>query len=424
MSFAARDDLPSAPGIEDLGPLGSLAPHEGAVVRIPRSGNPFEPRPPLPTEDPAALRDAARLVSEGLVLRQRHNHGAQAALMTGWVEGALGPPRVVRSIGASEQLLWFDGAIVLLLADALTVACATGERLRALLARPVPPGLSPAPARYAYSPNDGPSQPGTLLGSMHLMDRYFPETFELYGTETGCWVRGVLQGAFETRFQMRPGGGIATAARHPDRFARASSFGEWQPGLREHDGLCAQLERFQASAALTKAVLDVDELIGGFRGQRGISIMAPLAASVIRERTASGIWSSPVHPYNGAWFIGWIENTAVRTGIYVDERGGVWASWQEPDDDEVQVRLVGTGVERWFERQIYLLGNGYASEATCRSEAALPPGLSLREDLSDAAAQVFVDEDAVWLVEECGIQRMSRRAPSVSDVLAIAGRFG
>ncbi|WP_437485309.1 hypothetical protein WME75_00530 [Sorangium sp. So ce1014] len=234
----------------------------------------------------------------------------------------------------------------------------------------------------------------------------------------------MLQGALETQFQIKPGGCIATAPRHPDRLARASSFGEWQPGLREQEGLRVQLERYQASDALATAVLAADELVGGFRGQRGISIVAPWAASMIRERTASGIWSAPVHPYNGAWFIGWIENTAVRTGVYVDENGGVWASWQEPDDDEVQVRLVGTSVERWFERQVYLLENGYASEATCRTEEALPPGLSLREDLSDAAAQIFVDGDAVWLVEECGIQRMSRRVSSVSDVLAIAGRFG
>ncbi|WP_437938069.1 hypothetical protein [Sorangium sp. So ce341] len=424
MSIAMRDDLPSAPGLEDLGPLGSLAPREGAVVRIPRSGNPFEPRSPLPADDPAALREAARLVGEGLVLRQRHNHGAQAALLTGWVEGALGPSRRARAIGPSEQLLWFDGAIVLLLADALTVACATTERLRVLLAHPLPSGLSPAPARYSYGPIAGLPQPGAPLGSLDPMDRYFPEAFALREAEGGCWVRGVLQGAFETQFQVKPGGRIATAPRHPDRFARASSFGEWQPGLREQDGLRAQLERFRASEALTNAVLAVDELVGGFRGQRGISILAPWAASVIRERTASGIWSAPVHPYNGAWFVGWTENTSVRTGIYVDETGGVWASWQEPDDDEVQARLVGTSIERWFERQIYLLENGYASEATCQSEEALPPGLSLREDLSDAAAQVFVDGDAVWLVEECGIQRMSRRVPSVSDVLAIAGRFG
>ncbi|WP_437530905.1 hypothetical protein WME79_00560 [Sorangium sp. So ce726] len=113
----------------------------------------------------------------------------------------------------------------------------------------------------------------------------------------------------------------------------------------------------------------------------------------------------------------------MRTSLYVDDTGGVWASWQEPDDDDVQLRLVGTSVERWFERQVYLLENGYASEATCRSEEVLPHGLRLRGDLSDAAAQVFVDGDAVWLVEACGIQRMSRRVSSVSDVLAIAGRF-
>ncbi|WP_437317315.1 hypothetical protein [Sorangium sp. So ce385] len=115
----------------------------------------------------------------------------------------------------------------------------------------------------------------------------------------------------------------------------------------------------------------------------------------------------------------------MRTGIYVDETGGAWASWQEPDDDdEVQVRLVRTSVERWFERQTSLLENGYALESTCRSEEALPPGLSLLEDLSDATAQVFADGDAVWLVEECGLQRMSRRVSSVSDVLGIAGGFG
>jgi hypothetical protein len=421
--FTERDDLPSAPGLENLGPLGSLAQSDGAAVRVPLSGNPFEPRPPVPVDDPAVLREAARLVSEGLVLRERHNHGAQGALMTAWIEGALGPPCAVRSIGRSEQLLWFEGAIVLLLCDALTVACATSERLRALLAHPLPRGLSPAPARYSYGSMAGVPPHGSLLGSLDHMDRYFPEAFELYETATGCWIRGVLDGAFETQFHMTAGGRIATVPRHPDRLTGASSFGEWQPGLQNRDGLRAQLERYRASEALTSAVFAVDELVGGFRGQRGISLVAPWAAGAIRERTSPGIWSEPVHPYNGAWFIGWIENTSVRTSLYVDETGGVWASWQEPDDDDVQLRLVGTGVERWFERQVYLLENGYASEATCRSEEVLPHGLSLRGDLSDAAAQVFVDGDAVWLVEECGIQRMSRRVSSVSEVLAIADRF-
>ncbi|XYH98821.1 hypothetical protein ACMHYB_03400 [Sorangium sp. So ce1128] len=114
----------------------------------------------------------------------------------------------------------------------------------------------------------------------------------------------------------------------------------------------------------------------------------------------------------------------MRTGLYVDEMGGVWASWQDPGDDEVQIRLVGESVEHWFERQLYLLDHGYASEATCSSEETLPPGLYLREDLSDETAKVFVDKDAVWLVEEHGIQRMSRHVLSVSDVLAVAARFG
>lgn len=424
MNFTQRDDLPSAPGLEDVGPLGSLAPHEGKTMRIPRSGNPFEPRPPVPVDDPATLRDAARLVSEGLVLRNRHSHGAQRTLMVEWVEAGLGPPRNTRSIGPSEQLLWFDGAIVLLLYDALTVACADSERLWALLAHPPPPGLSPAPARYCYGSIFGPLQLGSQLGSLDHMDRHFPEVFNLHEAKNGCWVRGVLQDTFETQFQMSSGGHIATIPRHPHRFSRASSFGEWQPGLQHRDNLRAQLERYMTSDALAEAVFAADEFVGGYRGQRGISLIAPWAASVIRERTASGIWTSPVHPYNGAWFIGWIENTAIRTSIYVDETGKVWASWQEPADDEVQVRVIGTSIERWFERHLYLLENGYASEATCRSEDALPPGLDLLENLSDDAAKVFVDEDAVWLVEECGVQRTSRRARSVSDVLEVAASFG
>lgn len=424
MTFAERDDLPDAPGLENLGPLGSLVLHEGKVVRIPRSGNPFEPRPPVPVEDPVVLRDAARLVSEGLVLRNWHNHRAQSALMSAWVETALGPSREARSVGPSEQVLWFDGAVVLLLDDALTVACATSERLRALVSHPAPRGHSPAPGRYSYGPIARPPQMGSRLGSIDHLDQYFPETFDLHESGAGCWVRGVLQGDFETQFEMHPGGRIATVPRHPDRFAHASSFGEWQPGLRNRDSLCAQLERFHASEALTETVLAVDDLVGGYRGQRGISLLAPWAASVIRERTASGMWAMPVHPYNGAWFIGWMENAAVRTGLYVDETGALWASWQEPTDDEVQMRLIGTSVERWFERQLYRLDHGYASETTCHAEEALPSGLSFREDLSDSVAKVFEDGDAVWLVEECGVQRMSRRVSSVSDVLAVASLFG
>ncbi len=262
------------------------------------------------------------------------------------------------------------------------------RRLQALLAHLVPPGLSPAPARYSYGPIAGLPQPGALLGSIEYMDRYFPEALKLYETETGCRVRGVLQGALETQFQIKPGGCIATAPRHPDQLARASSFGERQPGLREQEGLRVQLERYQASDALATAVLAADELVGGFRGQRGISIVAPWAASMIRERTASGIWSAPVHPYNGAWFIGWIENTAVRTGIYVDENGGVWASWQEPGDDEVQVRLVGTSVERWFERQVYrsrerLRVGGHVPYGRGAAARAQSPRRSLRRRCAD-----------------------------------------
>ena len=90
----------------------------------------------------------------------------------------------------------------------------------------------------------------------------------------------------------------------------------------------------------------------------------------------------------------------------------------------MEIRLVGTSVEGWFERQLYLLEHGYASEATCSSEETLPPGLDFRADLSDAAAKVHVDGEVVWLVEDDRIQRMSRRASSVSDVLAVAARFG
>ncbi|WP_437623243.1 hypothetical protein [Sorangium sp. So ce1151] len=422
MMLILRDDLPSTAGLEDLGPLGSLVPHEGVVVRVPRSGHPFDPRPAVPVDDAAPLRDAARLVAEGLVLT---NHPAsQLSLMNEWVEGALGPPRATCSIGRAEQLLWFEGAVLLLLESDYTLACATSERLRTLLAHPLAGKPSLEPARYSYGRLESPPRFGALLGSVAHPETYFPEACELHETEGGCSVRGVLQGAFATQFQMGPGAAIATVPRHPDRFVRASSFGEWQPGLRNTDGLRAQLEEHRASEALTRAVLAADDIVGGFRGGRGIQMIAPWAAGAIRKRTASGVWAEPRHPYNGSWFIGWVMIAQVRAGLYVDEMGGVWASWQDPGDDEVQIRLVGESVEHWFERQLYLLEHGYASEATCSSEETLPPGLDLREDLSDETAKVFVDKDAVWLVEENGIQRMSRHVSSVSDVLAVAARFG
>lgn len=424
MNFTQRDDLPSAPGLEDVGPLGSLVPHEGAVMRIPRSGRPFDPCPAVPVGDAVPLRDAARLVAEGLVFTNRHVHAAQLALMTEWVEGALGPPRASCSIGRGEQLLWFDGAILLLLDSGFTVACAAGDRLRVLLAHPLAGEPSLAPARYSYDRLTQPPQAGSQLGSVAHPDMTFPETFDLHEAESGCWVRGMLRDTFDTCFQMKAGGTIATLPRHLDRFPLASAFGEWQPGLRNVSCLRDKLEAHRASEALSRAVLAADDLIGGFRGERGIHLVAPWAAGSILERTASGIWAEPRHPYNGAWFIGWAMIAQMRASLYVDEHGHVWASWQEPGDDEVEMHLVGECVECWFERQLYLLEHGYASEATCTSVETLPPGVRLREDLSDTAAEVFVDGETVWLVEERGIQRMSRSVSSISDVLEIAARFG
>ena len=423
MIFADRDDLPDAPGLESLGPLGSLALADGEAWRIPRSGRPFEPGRAVPAGDVGALRDAARFASEALLLVDRHAHASQRALMAAWVEGALGPPRSVHSIGLAEELAWFDGVLLMTLRDAFTVACATPERLRALLARSPSGPLSLAPATCSYGSLAARPAIGARIGAMTHPDPTFPETFELHEAGAGCWARGTLQGTFETQRYLAPGGHVETAPRHADRFARASAFGEWQPGLRDPAGLRARLEANGAPEALGRAVIAADDLVGGFRGTRGIPMLAPWAASLILERTAPGVWAKPRHPYNGAWFFGWTESTALRTDLYLDETGRVWASWQDPGDDEVQVRVAGETVERWFERELYLLEHGYASEATCRPEQALPGGLALREGLSDAAAKVFVDGDAVWLVEERGIQRMSRRAGGVSEVLAVAAAF-
>lgn len=420
-----RDDLPDAPGLVDLGPLGSLVERGGEAVRIQKSISRFDPGRVVPVEDAGPLLEAARLVSEGLVLESRHAHAAQRALLSGWVERALGAPLSALSIGGAERVLGFDGALVLLLEHASVVACASPERLRALLACSPRGPLSLCPARYSYSALDARPRPGAPVGAVSHVGLFLPEALDLFEAEGGCWARGALQGAFEAELLVKAGGAVATVPRHPGAGALSSSFGEWQPGLRRPEGLRTLLEESGAPEPLAQAVLRADEALGGFRGERGIQLVAPWAAAAVRRATAPGIWAEPRHPYNGAWILGWAMISQVRAALYVDEAGAVWASWQDPADDQVEMRRVGSSAERWFERQLHLLEHGYASLATCTSEEALPPGAALRADLSDDAAQVFVEEgEVVWLVEEGNIQRMSRRVSSVEEVLAAAGRCG
>lgn len=136
----------------------------------------------------------------------------------------------------------------------------------------------------------------------------------------------------------------------------------------------------------------------------------------------NSIWTQPRHPHNGAWLIDWAVINQYRADLFVDEEGGLWASLQEPGDDDVEYRRIAVTVEGWFRRQLFLLDHGYASDSKCRAEERLPPGLCLCEDLSDAAPQVYVDGDAVWLVEERRIQRMSRHVSPVAEVLAAVAR--
>lgn len=415
-----RDDLPDAPGLEDLGPLGSLVRHEGAWLRIPQSMSRFDPRRAVPVEDAALLREAARCVAEGLVFTSRWTHMGPRERVIAWVEGALGPPRATSIVGGAEQLLWFDGAVLTLLKSAVTLACASRGQLAALIVHPLASGLSLSPARYSYESRPARLPLGRHLGRVSSID---PEILDFYETEGGCVIQSVAHSHLETELLMKPGGVIATPPPAPEHFPRARPFGEWQPGLRRPEALHALLREHRAPDPLARAVLEADELVGGFCGRRGIRMVAPWAACLILPETVPEFWSTPRHPYDGSWFLGWATITQIHTSLYLDEHGWLWASWQEPSDDEVQMRRLGPSVGRWFERQLFLLEHGYASEATCRTVEALPPGLALHEDLSDEGAQVYVDGDAVWLVEEIGVQRMSRRVANVAEVLAAVVRF-
>jgi hypothetical protein len=215
MTFAERDDIPCAAGLESLGPLGSLASHGGQLWRIPRSGNPFAPRRAVPAADVQALRDAAELASEALLFVDPHVHAANRALLATWVERGFGPPRRVLSIDAAEDLVWFDGPLLMLLRDAYTLACATPEHVRALLACAPSGPLSLAPAAYSYGSLAARPTIGERLGTTSQLHAMFSESFELYGADEACWARGMLNGAFETERLIARGGLIKTAQRRP-----------------------------------------------------------------------------------------------------------------------------------------------------------------------------------------------------------------
>lgn len=425
MTLVPGDDLPSAPGIEALGPLGSLAMHEGKLVRIPLTSLSRTDRI-VPVEDVGLFREAARLVADGLVLAGRHRYLTEKELITDWLESALGPPRKVCPLSQRTWVVTFESAVCLALDGAFTVACATSDLLGAFLDHPTTRNQHLSPARYAYE--GAPTEPdfGRLLGSTICPDRPGWETFALHETDRGCAVRGVLAEVFETRFEMKRGGVIATVPRHPERFARARAFGEWQPGLRNTAGLCALLEAHQASDSLTREVLAADELVGGFRGQRGIEILSPWAMwGILKASSCDRSDPSPRSiAYNeSTWLLGWAFIEQQHANVYVDDAGHVWTCWQDPATGFEEFYRVGETVEGWFNRQLFLLEHGYAWESMCRVEEALPPGLRLREDLSDATAQVFEGGDAVWLVHELGIRRMSRHVATAAEVVALVERF-
>lgn len=422
-----RDDLPSAPGVEELGPLGSLIQLDGNLLRIPASA-PWSPHTTaLPVDDAAPLRDAARFVAQGLVLRGLH---AQRELLNRLLREAFGPPRAIHSLGDGEDIVWFDGAIYLSLNEnTFTVAFATPERLEALLSLPAraKEHLALAPARHAYEALAREPELGPSIGAMNhptFVEALGQETFELYETQAGCAVRGKLNATFETRFQMKPGGVIGTPAHHIGRFPQASALGEWQPGLRNVDALSVLLAEGGASVAFTEVVLAADDLIGGFRGDRGIQLLAPWAACFQDPLAPRGV---PVakrarHWYNDAWLIGWVCSRELPEAHYVDEKGSVWAHWEDVPMEDGAIHRVGATVEGWFERQLYLLEHGYTHDAMCATKEELPCGLQLRDDLSDDVAKVYDDGDAVWLVDDRGIQRMSRHVATAAEVLAAAAR--
>lgn len=123
-----------------------------------------------------------------------------------------------------------------------SIAFDASDRLAALLAHPEARKIDVAPPGYAYEPIATAPPFGSLLGAVGNLGRVhrLEERFELYKTESGCGVRGVLRGGSLTMFQMNPGGVIATVPRQAERFPGASAFGEWQPSLRDTDGLRAR----------------------------------------------------------------------------------------------------------------------------------------------------------------------------------------
>lgn len=426
MTRVERDDLPRAPGVEDIGPLGSLVRQGGSLFRIPHSASRFDPRPAEPAVDAAALRDAASRIAKGYVLVSRHTHAGQRQRLTTRVDATLGVPERTLLLGRGQEIRWYGGAVLALLDGASTLACATLAEVAGVLGPGPVEAPSLAPAAFEYRELEALPALGGCLGRVAHAEHVHARAFALHEAEGGCVAVGRLRERFELQFAMLPGGVVAAPARWKGRFPGAARFGLWQSSLVNTDRLRALLAEHGAKGALSEAVLAAEAALGGFGGERGVELIAPWAACEILAETAPGIWAGPRHPYNGAWFVGWAMVAQVRVGLSLDERGRVWASWQDAGDDEVQIRLVGEDLERWFSRQLFLLEHGYASEATATLESALPDGLSAREDLSDAVARVYEEpsRDAVWLVEEGRVQRMSRVAADADAVIAIAARFG
>lgn len=424
MTFEVLNDLPVAPGLEFLGPLGTMAAHQGATVLIPPpNARSFRGAITL-VEDAPRLRELYEFLNAGFILESPGGGPQQRTFFTTRLNFFLGAPRAKTAIDPHgwQWVHWYPDVVCIFLNFSTVVAARHWGHLQGLIEDYPTYGPGLGPARYAYSSVDSLPEAGRLVGHFGRSSSFCGEDFKLHASDGGIVIRGLTEDFLRTELLACAGGHIATVPRQPNRETLANAQGEWQPGFCDSRRLSGMLENQGASAQLIHHVLSLEAELGGYRGPEGTELIAPSAAAreLHRHRKVG-----PKHPILEAWLIGWAMIGPSRSMIYLDDEGKVWAVKDASSEAFASSLLIGVTAEGWFERHLFLRKHGYSSELTCQEVDTIPPEARLCEQYSDSVAHVYTDaaESTVWLSSGQGVQKMSRVARNADQVVHAVERY-